>query len=88
MPSPNLPPDDERDLLDQAMEFRIVRGTTARLRRIFGPSCVVTIVLFAIITIVFGKWVNLPPTGMLMLLFLIWITVFLIGVRFRDPGPE
>jgi hypothetical protein len=75
---------DDRDLLDQAMDYRLVRGTTTRLRRIFGPSCLVTVILFIVISFVFGKWLNLPPVGNIFLLIAMWAAVFAIGVRFRS----
>jgi hypothetical protein len=87
-PDQSAPHDDEPDLLDQAMEFRLVRGATNRLRRFLGPSCLISLVLYVVLVVLFGKWINLPPVGMFVLLIMLWVIVLWIGIQVRKTDPN
>ena len=79
---------DERDLLDSAMELPLVGAGVTRLRRVLGPSCLASLVIFLLFMVLFRRWVRLPPIGMLILLIVIWWLVLSLSVRFRNPNPD
>ena len=82
---------EDRDLLDDAMEIPLVNAGVSRLQRVLGPSCLASLVVLLILTVLFRRWVHLPPLGMAMLLIVVWMLVLGVMVRFRndnldDPG--
>jgi hypothetical protein len=79
---------EERDLLDSAMELPLVGAGVSRLRRVLGPSCLASLVIFLLFMVLFRRWVRLPPIGMLILLFIIWWLVLSLSVRFRNSNPD
>lgn len=80
--------DQERDLLDQAMEYRLISAPVSRLQRVFGPSCMASLVILLLLVVLFRRWVHLPWFGMAILLLVIWMIVLAIMVRFRNPDPD
>ena len=78
----------ERDLLDQAMEYRLINAPVSRLQRVFGPSCMASLVILLLLTVLFRRWVHLPWFGMVLLLLVIWMLVLAVMVRFRNPDPD
>ena len=70
------------------MENPYVHAAASRLQRFLGPSCLISLVLYAILIILFKRWVHLPPAGLVMLLMVVWGIVLGIGVRFRNPNPD
>ncbi len=81
---PHIPPDEPTDLLDEAMRIPIVNAGVSRLQRVLAPSCLASLVILLLLTVLFRRWVHLPPVGMLMLLLVIWVLVLGILVRFRN----
>jgi hypothetical protein len=79
-----LNPIDDRDLLDEAMEIPLVNAGVSRLQRVLGPSCLASFVVLLILTVLFRRWVHLPPLGMAMLLVVVWMLVLGVMVRFRN----
>jgi hypothetical protein len=79
-----LNPVDDRDLLDEAMEIPLVNAGVSRLQRVLGPSCLASLVVLLILTVLFRRWVHLPPLGMAMLLVVVWMLVLGVMVRFRN----
>jgi hypothetical protein len=79
-----LNPIDDRDLLDEAMEIPLVNAGVSRLQRVLGPSCLASLVVLLILTVLFRRWVHLPPLGMAMLLVVVWMLVLGVMVRFRN----
>jgi hypothetical protein len=75
---------DDRDLLDEAMEIPLVNAGVSRLQRVLGPSCLASLVVLLILTVLFRRWVHLPPLGMAMLLVVVWMLVLGVMVRFRN----
>jgi hypothetical protein len=75
---------DDRDLLDEAMEIPLVNAGVSRLQRVLGPSCLASLVVLLILTVLFRRWVHLPPLGMAMLLVIVWMLVLGVMVRFRN----
>mgnify|MGYP007125706670 CR=1 FL=1 len=86
--SPRQPEPDQPDMIDQVMENPYVHAAASRLQRFLGPSCLISLVLYAILIILFKRWVHLPPAGLVMLLMVVWGIVLGIGVRFRNPNPD
>ena len=60
----------------------------SRLQRVLGPSCLASLVVLLILTVLFRRWVHLPPAGMVMLLIVVWMLVLAGMVRFRNSNPE
>jgi hypothetical protein len=75
---------DDRDLLDEAMEIPLVNAGVSRLQRVLGPSCLASLVVLLILTVLFRRWVHLPPLGLAMLLVVVWMLVLGVMVRFRN----
>ena len=80
--------DEERDLLDEAMEIPLVNAGVSRLQRVLGPSCLSSLVVLLILTVLFRRWVHLPPIGMFMLLVIVWLLILGAMVRYRNPNPD
>jgi len=66
------------------MEIPLVNAGVSRLQRVLGPSCLASLVVLLILTVLFRRWVHLPPLGMAMLLVVVWILVLGVMVRFRN----
>jgi hypothetical protein len=81
-------PPEERDLLDEAMELPLVGAGVTRLQRVLGPSCLASLVVLLLLTVLFRRWVHLPPVGMLILLIVVWMMILAVMVRFRNPNPD
>lgn len=81
-------PDPEGDLLDAAMENRYVNAGVTRLQRVFGPSCLASLVILLILVVLFRRWIHLPPVGMLALAIVVWMFVLGVMVRFRNDNPD
>jgi hypothetical protein len=85
---PTQPSQDETDLLDAAMENRYVNAGVTRLQRVFGPSCLASLVILLILVVLFRRWVHLPPVGMFGLAIIVWMLVLGVMVRFRNDNPD
>jgi hypothetical protein len=81
-------PSEERDLLDEAMELPLVGAGVTRLQRVLGPSCLASLVVLLLLTVLFRRWVHLPPVGMLILLIVVWMLILAVMTRFRNPNPD
>ena len=53
-----------------------------------GPSCLISLVLYVVLVVLFGKWINLPPVGMFVLLIMLWVIVLWIGIQVRKADPN
>jgi hypothetical protein len=71
-------PDEDRDLLDSIPGFE--RMSTS-LQRSFGPSCLLSLIIAALIFIVLRRYIRLPLPGMVILLFGVWWAVLVVLVR-------
>ena len=81
-------PPPEKDLIDQAFEIPIMAAAKTRLQAFVGPSCLIAMIIFALLVILFKRWVHLPPVGLLILLLIIWGVVLGVGIRFRNDDPD
>ena len=80
--------DQETDLLDAAMENRYINAGVSRLQRVFGPSCLASLVILLLLVVMFRRWIHLPPVGMAMLAVVVWLLVLGVMVRFRNDEPD
>lgn len=87
MPKPDLqtPPDDDRDLLDSIPGFDRM---STNLQRSFGPSCLLSLIIAALIIIVLRRYIRLPLPGMVILIFGVWWAVLVILVRLGGPVQD
>ncbi|MDQ2682398.1 MAG: hypothetical protein M3Y37_02615, partial [Chloroflexota bacterium] len=65
-----------------------INAGVTRLQRVFGPSCLVSLIILAILMITFRRWVHLPPVGMFALAIIVWMLVLGFMVRFRNRFPD
>jgi len=70
------------------MELPLVGAGVTRLQRVLGPSCLASLVVLLLLTVLFRRWVHLPPVGMLILLIMVWMMILAVMVRFRNPNPD
>ena len=56
--------------------------------RVLGPSCLASLVILMLLTVLFRRWVHLPPVGLLVLLVMVWVLVLGMLVRFRYADPD
>ncbi len=70
------------------MELPLVGAGVTRLQRVLGPSCLASLVVLLLLTVLFRRWVHLPPVGMLILLIAVWMMILAVMVRFRNPNPD
>lgn len=70
------------------MEIPLVNAGVTRLQRVLGPSCLASLVVLLLLTVLFRRWVHLPPVGMVMLLIIVWMLVLGVMVRFRNENPD
>ena len=70
------------------MEIPLVNAGVSRLQRVLGPSCLASLVVLLILTVLFRRWVHLPPLGMAMLLVIVWMLVLGVMVRFRNDALD
>jgi hypothetical protein len=85
---PNNPPGEPTDLLDDAMSIPIVNAGVSRLQRVLGPSCLASLVILMLLTVLFRRWIHLPPIGMLALLLVVWMLTLGVLVRFRNANSD
>jgi hypothetical protein len=79
---------EQRDALDAAMDNRYINAGVTRLQRMLGPSCLVSLVLFAILVVLLRRWVHLPPVGLVALAIIVWMLVLGVMVRVRNRFPD
>jgi len=85
---PDGPPDEPTDLLDNAMSIPIVNAGVSRLQRVLGPSCLASLVILLLLTILLRKWIHLPPLGIIGALIIIWMLILGALVRFRNDALD
>ena len=81
------PEDEERDLIDAAMEAPIVGAGITRLQRVVGPSCLLSLVILLIFIVVTRSWLHLPWPAMLFVSAVVWMLVLSVLVRWNNPNP-
>lgn len=83
-PPPN--PDDERDLLDAIPGFE---RFSSNLQRSVGPSCLLGLVITALLVVIIRRYVRLPLPALLLLTFVVWWAVLVVLVRLsRGPSDD
>jgi hypothetical protein len=80
--------DQQRDLIDEAMEIPVVGPGLTRLQRVLAPSCFASLVILLLLIAFFGRWIHLPPIGLAMAAVVVWLLTLAVMVRFRNPDPD
>ena len=75
----------ERDLIDAIPGFNRV---ATKLQRSVGPSCLLSLIISALIIIVLRRYVRLPLPGMVILTFVVWWFTLVVLVRLSGPNPD
>lgn len=70
------------------MSIPIVNAGVTRLRRVLGPSCLASLVILLLLTILLRRWIHLPPLGMIVALVFIWMLTLGVLVRFRNDALD
>ena len=60
-----------------------VGRATTQLERSFGPSCLLSLIIAALLTIVLKRYVHLSWTFLAVVVFVIWFGVLTLLVRWR-----
>lgn len=76
---------EERDLIDAIPGLD---RASSSLQRAVGPSCLLSLIITALVLILIRRYVKLPITGMVVLTFLIWWGVLTILVRYGRPMTD
>jgi hypothetical protein len=72
------PPDDERDLIDTIPGLQRI---STNLQRAVGPSCLLSLIISALVIVLLRRYVRLPLPGMVLLSFAIWWFTLVVLVR-------
>lgn len=80
-----LPDDDPPDLLDRIPGFN---RTGTRLQQTLGPSCLLSLVITALILVVVRRYLRLPITASIVLTIFIWWGVLVVLLRFGGPVED
>jgi hypothetical protein len=76
----------DRDLLDAIPGFN---RASSSLQRSVGPSCLLSLIISALILIVVRRYVKLPVPGMILLTLLVWWAVLVVLLRLGGrPGDD
>lgn len=82
--SPPRLPDDERDLIDAIPGFE---RFSSNLQRSVGPSCLLGLIITALLVIIIRRYVRIPFPAMVVLTFFVWWAVLVVLVRL-SRGPD
>src|SRR5215204_2769367 len=84
--SPRRKPDDERDLIDAIPGLQ---RFSSNLERSVGPSCLMSLIITALLLVIIRRYTRVPFPAMILLTFAVWWSVLVILVRLsRSPGDE
>ncbi len=78
-------PDEDLDWIDTNP---IARRVASNLERSFRPSCLISLIITAILVILIRRYAKIPFTGMAVLTVVIWWGVLVILVRMSGPNIE
>jgi hypothetical protein len=84
-PHPEPPTEEDRDWLDAVPGFN--RAST-NLQRSMGPSCLLSLIITALILVLLRRYLRLPLPGMLLVTFAIWWAVLTVLVRLGRPTQD
>ena len=88
MAAPNRREPEERDLVDAAMDAPLVGPGISRLQRVFGPSCLLSLVLLLFFIVITRQWLRLPWPAMIFCSAVIWMLVLTVLVRLNNAEPD
>jgi hypothetical protein len=84
-PSSNSDPDEQLDWIDTNP---IAKRVASNLERSFRPSCLISLIITAILVILIRRYVRLPITCMAILTIFIWWAVLVVMVRLSGPNID
>jgi len=79
---PRRSSDDEPDFLDAIPGFDRM---STNLQRAIGPSCLLSLIITALVLVILRRYIKLPLTGLLVMTVIIWWAVLVILVRLGGP---
>lgn len=86
MPTPaDRPRDDERDFIDAIPGMN--RMTTS-LQRSVAPSCLLSLIVSALVIIVLRRYVKLPLPGLAALCLVVWWATLVVLVRLGGADDD
>ncbi len=88
MPAGPNEPQVDTDLLDAAMENRLVNAGVSRIRHLVGPSCLASLVIMLILIVLLKRWVHLPPVTLIAVSFVVWLLVLGLLARLRNNDED
>lgn len=76
---------DETDMLDSIPGFDRL---STNLQRAIGPSCLLSLIITALVLVVLRRYIKLPLTGLFVVTLIIWWGVLVIMVRLGGPTRD
>lgn len=76
---------EDRDLIDS---IPVLNRAATNLQRAVGPSCLLSLVITALVVILLRRYMHLPLTGMAVMTGAIWWAVLVVLVRLGGPVPD
>lgn len=77
--------EDDRDLIDAIPGLNRVATS---LQRSVGPSCLLSLIISALIIILLRRYVRLPLPGMAILAFAVWWATLVVMVRLGGSNSD
>ncbi len=77
---PGRPPEEAPDLIDSVP---VVGRATTQLERSFGPSCLLSMVIVLLLTLLLKRYVGLSWTALGCVTGAVWFGVLMLLVRWR-----
>ena len=79
-PRPRPQPEPEADLIEA---IPAVGRATTQLERSFGPSCLLSLVIVLLLTLLLKRYMGLSWTGLACITGVVWFGVLMLLVRWR-----
>jgi predicted RND superfamily exporter protein len=79
---------DQNEELDWIDTNPIARRVASNLERSFRPSCLISLIITAILVILIRRYIKLPIAGMVIMTFVIWWAVLVVMVRLSGPNID
>jgi hypothetical protein len=76
-------PESQADLLDN---LPVVGRATTQLERSFGPSCLLSLVIVLLVTMLVKRYVGLSWTSLGCLTAVVWFLVLMVLIRWRPDA--
>lgn len=87
MSQSSRPPDPTEDS-DWIDTNPLARRVASNLERSFRPSCLISLIVTALIVIILRRYFKLPLAGMAVLTAIVWWAVLVVLVRLSGPNID